>query len=100
MVFTSLAIEDPRPDLPDTELWTRFLNMAMIVDEQLAYILHGFRCSGLRLYKIRVGYVMRPEFNKDSLWLNQKEYDVDKVKWLVKYQEEIVDLLNRLGGTS
>lgn len=93
-------MNDPRPDLTnDTELWTTLLMMAMIVDEQLAYILHGFRCAGLRLYKIRVGYVMRPEFNKDSLWQNQVEYDADRTKWLMKYQQQIIELLNYLGGS-
>jgi hypothetical protein len=92
-------MDDPRPDLTnDTELWTTFLMIAMLVDEQLAYILHGFRCAGARLIKTNAGYVLRPEFNKDSLWDNQVEYDRDKKQYLVKYADKIIDCLNRLGG--
>jgi hypothetical protein len=90
-------MDDPRTDLPDTELWTTFLMIAMLVDEQLAYILHGFRCAGARLIKTNAGYVMRPEFNKDSLWQNQKEYEEDKTIWLIKYTQDIINLLDKLG---
>ncbi len=94
-------MDDPRPDLTnDTELWTTFLMIAMLVDEQLAHILHGFRCAGARLIKTNAGYVLRPEFNKDSLWDNQGEYDQDKKQYLVKYADKIIDILNRLGGKS
>jgi len=92
-------MDDPRPDLKDDNVeWDWFLKRAYDMNQDLAYILHGFRCSGLRLHKIRIGYVMRPEFNKDSLWQNQKEYDIDKNKWLVKFQQDIINLLNKLGG--
>ena len=91
-------MEDPRTDLPDTELWKTLLVIAMLVDEQLAHILHGFRCAGARLIKTNAGYVLRPEFNKDSLWDNQVEYDQDKKQYLMVYGNNIVDCLNRLGG--
>jgi hypothetical protein len=90
-------MEDPRPDLIyDTELWTKLLNMAESVDEQLAYTLHGFRCAGARLVKTNAGYSMRPEFNKESLWDNQAEYERDKQQFLVKYGKTFVSLLDRL----
>ncbi len=92
-------MHDPRPDLTtDTELWTNFLMIAMLMDEQLAYILHGFRCAGARLLKSNSGYIMRPEFNKDSLWDNRGEYDSDKKQYLIGYTDKIIDCLNRLGG--
>ena len=91
-------MDDPRPDLHDTEMWTNFLTIALIVDEQLAYILHGFRCAGARLLKNKAGYVMRPEFNSNSLWDNQADYDKDKQQYLVSYTDKIVYLLNYLGG--
>lgn len=91
-------MDDPRKDLPDTELWGNFLMIAMIIDEQLAYILHGFRCAGARLIRTNNGYVLRPEFNKNALWNNQAEYDSDKKQYLVKYADKIIDCLNRLGG--
>lgn len=93
-----MHMEDPRPDLTDTELWANFLMIAMLADEQLAYILHGFRCAGARLLKSNSGYIMRPEFNKDSLWDNQAEYDKDKRQYLIGYTDKIIDCLNRLGG--
>jgi hypothetical protein len=94
-----MKMDDPRPDLTnDTELWITFLMIALIVDEQLAYILHGFRCAGARLIKANAGYVLRPEFNKDSLWDNQGEYDRDKKQYLMVYGNKIIDCLNRLGG--
>lgn len=92
-------MDDPRPDLTtDTELWTNFLMIAMLMDEQLAYIFHGFRCAGARLLKSNSGYIMRPEFNKDSLWDNQAEYDNDKKQYLIRCTDKIIECLNRLGG--
>lgn len=93
-------MDDPRTDLPDTELWTTFLMIVMIVDEQLAHILHGFRCAGARLIKTNAGYVLRPEFYKDSLWDNHGEYDLDKKQYLMMYGNKIIECLNRLGGKS
>jgi len=72
--------------------------IAMLMDEQLAYILHGFRCGGCRILKSSSGYIMRPEFNHNSLWDNQVEYEQDRKKFLMPYAEKIVDCLNRLGG--
>jgi hypothetical protein len=96
-----MYMDDPRPDLTnDTELWITFLMIAELMDEQLAHILHGFRCAGARLIKTNAGYVLRPEFNKDSLWDNQVEYDQDKKQYLVKYADKIIECLNRLGGKS
>src|SRR5690606_5160341 len=38
-------LTDPRPDLAeDSELWTRFLQLAEDENKQLTGILHGFRC--------------------------------------------------------
>ena len=90
---------DPRPDLErDSNLWELFISITYLADEQLAYILHGFRCGGARLLKSNNGYVMRPEFNHNSLWDNQVEYEQDRKKFLMPYAEKIVDCLNRLGG--
>jgi len=92
-------MDDPRPDLKqDSEEWDWFLKRAYDMNQDLAYILHGFRCSGLRLLKSNAGYVMRPEFNSNTLWDKQSEYDKDKSQWLLKYTKEIIELLNKLGG--
>ncbi|HCX62409.1 MAG TPA: hypothetical protein DHU59_08230 [Clostridiales bacterium] len=93
-------MDDPRPDLTaDTELWTKFLVTVKSVDEQLAFTLHGFRCAGARLIKQPTGYVIRPEFNKDSLWKTQEEYEEYKKVFLVSHTDKIISCLNRLGGT-
>lgn len=91
-------MDDPRPDLQeDTKLWNKLLNMAT---DDLKYTLHGFRCAGARLINTNAGYVMRPEFNKNSLWDNQAEYDRDKNKFLVEHGKVFVSLLDRLEGTA
>ncbi len=92
-------MDDPRPDLKkDNREWVWFLKYACELNPILAYTLHGFRCSGLRLIQTNSGYVMRPEFNKNSLWNSQGEYDKDKKQYLVGYTKEIIELLNKLGG--
>ena len=92
-------MDDPRPDLiSDTELWARFLVIVKSVDEQLAFALHGFRCAGARLIKQPTGYVIRPEFNKNSLWETQTEYEEYKKVFLVTHTVKIIECLNRLGG--
>jgi hypothetical protein len=91
--------DDPRPELEqDSNLWELFISVSYLMDEQLAYILHGFRCAGARLLKSNSGYIMRPEFNKDSLWDNQAEYDNDKKQYLIRCTDKIIECLNRLGG--
>ena len=91
-------MQDPRPDLQkDTKLWNKLLNIA---DDDLKYTLHGFRCAGARLIKTNSGYSMRPEFNKDSLWNSQAEYECDKQQFLVKHGKTFVSLLDRLEGAA
>lgn len=91
-------MSDPRPDLEnDSRDWERLLNMANEKNKNLTSILHGFRCGGLRIYKIKLGHVLRPEFNSNSLWQNHNDYEKDRDKWLMEYKNEIVDLLNKLG---
>ena len=90
-------IPDPRPDLvEDSRNWKEFLNVVEAKNNSLAMILHGFRCCGLRLHKEKIGYVLRPEFNKDSQWRSQKEYERDREKWLIPYKSELIFLLNIL----
>ena len=83
--------DDPRPELEqDSNLWELFISVSYLMDEQLAYILHGLKSNS--------GYIMRPEFNKDSLWDNQAEYDNDKKQYLIRCTDKIIECLNRLGG--
>jgi hypothetical protein len=91
-------VTDPRPDLKtDSEEWTKLLTMAGTVNLELAGVLHGFRCCGLRLQKDN-GYVLRPEFNSNTRWHNEAEYMADRNKWLAPFGREIIKLLDRLGG--
>lgn len=92
-----VEVLDPRPDLiEDSKIWGMFLNLTKVNNKELANILHGFRCGGLRLHKDKVGYILRPEFNKDSLWSNQNEYERDREKWLIPRKSELIYLLNKL----
>ena len=51
---------DPRPDLKgDSKEWTTLLRLAHWYNYELAGVLHGFRCGGLRLH--------RPIWLKDNL---------------------------------
>lgn len=91
-------MEDPRPDLQyDSNDWTRLLNNAEAKDPMLAGVLHGFRCGGLRLHKGAKGYALRPDFDPlTSIWKSKSEYEIDRDKWLIPSQGEIVELLNNL----
>lgn len=94
-----IEILDPRPDLiEDSKIWIKFLNMAKEKNKELGATLHGFRCCGLRLYKDKIGYILRPEFNYHSQWKNQAEYEEYRKKWLMPYKEELIYLLNMLGS--
>jgi hypothetical protein len=91
---------DPRPDLKyDSQEWTNLLLIASDKNLMLAGVLHGFRCCGLRLHKGKDGYVLRPDLDPESSkWTTKEQYFEDRDRWLVPHQEEIVELLNLLGG--
>ena len=57
-------------------------------------------CWGPPVYKNEFWLSMRPEFNKDSLWDNQAEYERDKQQFLVKHGKTFVSLLDRLEGAA
>lgn len=89
-------MRDPRPDLiEDSKDWVRFINLVKNKNKILANALHAFRCCGLRIYKEKIGYVLKPEFNISSGWKNQMEYEKDKEKWLLPHKTELIDLLNK-----
>lgn len=95
--------DDPRPDLKsDTREWTRFLKLAAKINTDMAWLLNGFRCVGLRLQRVRDQhgndqYALRPEYDpKSSKWATQAEYEKDRDKWLLPYKQEILELLNKI----
>ncbi|MFZ3172057.1 MAG: hypothetical protein WA118_08765 [Carboxydocellales bacterium] len=89
---------DPRPDLAyDSADWEKLLEIAEKADRILTGILHGLRCCGLRLHRGGKGYVLRPDFDPNSsMWTSQAEYETDRDKWLLPYQEKIIELLRKL----
>ncbi len=90
---------DPRPDLAyDSEKWTTLLCLAGVKNQELAGILHGFRCCGLRLHKGAQGWALRPDLDpQNSKWLTKEGYFQDRDKWLMPFQKEIVEILDQLG---
>ena len=90
-------LTDPRPDLAeDSELWTRFLQLAEDENKKLTGILHGFRCQGTRIVLGRSGYVLRPELDPSKGWKNRQEYEKERDKWLKPHIEKIAQLLKKL----
>lgn len=91
-------MDDPRPDLTfDSQEWTKLLTVADKKNKDLAGVLHGFRCCGLRLERGKNGYRLRPDINiQTSIWVNKGHYIYDRDKWLVPYEKEITELLNSL----
>lgn len=90
-------VTDPRPDLAeDSELWTRFLQLAEDENKKLTGILHGFRCQGTRIVLGRSGYVLRPELDPAKGWKNRQEYEKERDKWLKPHTEKIAQLLKNL----
>ena len=91
---------DPRPDLAeDSEKWTKLLQLAMNKHgEELAGILHGFRCGGTRLKRGRNGYVLRPDVDPTGTlaWPSMEEYEAMRDKYLTPCREEVTKLLKEL----
>ena len=102
MPYVMPLCEDPRTDLTyDSKDWKRLLALAAAEDIQLAWILHAFRCVGLRLHKDGNGYSLRPEFDpKSSQWTSQREYEKDRDKWLMPHREKIIKVLDGLSRTN
>lgn len=92
--------EDPRPDLQeDHQLWTRLLTLAMKKHgEELAGVLHGFRCGGTRLRQGKHGYVLRPDIDPTGrvAWMSMAEYEEIRDKYLAPWREEVIALLKGL----
>ena len=90
-------LTDPRTDLvEDSELWTRFLQLAEDENKQLTGILHGFRCQGTRIVQGKKGYLLRPELDPIKGWNSQQEYERMRDKWLKPHTEKIAQLLKNL----
>lgn len=83
----------------DSELWTRLITQAQLINKELAANLQGMRSFGTRIRKTDKGnYVLRPEIDLQghTAWLNQAEYDCARDRWLKPYTAQIVELLARV----
>jgi hypothetical protein len=91
---------DPRPDLTeDSRLWSKLLALAWDSDgPDLFFTLHGFRCNSLRLIKGAKGYVLRPEFDARSGWIDKADYEAARDKDLMPHRDEVARLLRGLGA--
>lgn len=90
---------DPRTDLKeDHPLWNRLLSLASGVDIELAQVLHGLRCGGTRLRKLKGFFVLRPDVDPAGrvAWEKQEDYEELRDKYLKPRMDEVVDLLKRL----
>jgi len=92
---------DPRTEdlTEDTKPWSILLDLAWKQDQELAKILHGFRCCGTRLKWADGAWVLRPDVDPtgDAAWESVERYNEAKEKWLRPQQKEIMELLRRLG---
>jgi|SRR5690606_8310573 len=91
---------DPRPDLTeDHEAWNRLLQLALDKHgEDLAGVLHGFRCGGTRLRQGKRGYVLRPDIDPTGAraWLSVEEYEEMRDKYLAPWRNEVAALLKEI----
>src|SRR5690606_27223311 len=92
---------DPRPDLAeDSATWTKLLQMAADRHgDDLAGILHGFRCGGTRLKRGRNSYVLRPDVDPTGTvaWTSVEEYEEMRDKYLTPWREQVMELLKEVG---
>lgn len=83
----------------DHEYWTKLLNLAMDKHgEELAGILHGFRCGGTRIKRGRNGYVLRPDVDPTGTvaWPSVEEYEEMRDKYLAPWRDKVTELLKEV----
>lgn len=94
--------EDPRPDLPGTELWACLLHVASgdASDPQGVYgRLLGARACGAVLEARAGRWKLAPTLDpteRVSVWATRADWDRDAATWLQPKCREIVTLLGRL----
>lgn len=94
--------EDPRPDLPGTELWALLLQFASddACDPQGVYgRLLGARACGAVLERSKGRWTLAPTIDpreRLSVWADRESWDRDAESWLTPTSRAIVTLLGRL----
>ena len=91
------AIADPRPDMAtDADLWRRLLLLAGLrcdwTSDCLLATLHGLRCLGARLAVVGGRLALR------AGELPADEYATVRARWLAPRRDELVALLDAIGG--
>lgn len=94
---------DPRPDLKEDHLlWSRLLDQASERNEELAGVLHGLRCGGTRIRKVKGRYILRPDVDPSGriAWERKEDYEELRDKYLKPYTKVMIQLLGELGKES
>jgi hypothetical protein len=99
----SFLFDDPRPTLPDTNLWQKLLRAIPSLEDQLSS-----EKLQRRLWTMRsIGVALRYQ---DSVWRfvaildqtggyeTEKEFEDDKKKYLAPYAAEIAELLRKVAA--
>lgn len=90
---------DPRPDLKEDHLlWNRLLRQAKQINEELGMILHGLRCGGTRIRKVKGWYVLRPDVDPAGkvAWEKQEDYEELRDKYLMPHVNVMKELMKQL----
>lgn len=102
LIWPSVTGEDPRPDLPGTELWAHLLEAAGgdADDPQSVYgRLLGARACGAVLERRNGRWKLAPTVDpteRRSTWQDRESWDRDAERWLKPRSREIVTLLRQL----
>lgn len=94
--------EDPRPDLPDSDLWARLLLLASgdASDPHSTYgRLLGARACGAVLERRGKGWKLAPTLDPSerlSVWADEPAWQADAERWLRPRAAEITALLAQL----
>lgn len=101
LTWPSPAGEDPRPDLPGSDLWERLLHLPLDADDpQGVYgrLLAARACGAvldLRAGRWKLAPTLDPT-ERVSVWATRADWDRDAATWLQPKCREIVTLLGRL----
>ncbi|MTI95202.1 MAG: hypothetical protein FH749_06895 [Firmicutes bacterium] len=95
-------LADPRPDLPDSELYQDLLMLALANDAKaktpgkLLGAFHGMRCAGTALEQTpKGGYKLRPVVGEEA-WPSEADYRAACKKYLDPIRQEVLSTLKSL----
>ncbi|WP_391574518.1 hypothetical protein [Cohnella sp.] len=96
-------LNDPRPDLPDTQKWQLLLRLIPLIEDkaracQLHKLLWSFRCYGTILKYNASGLYFWISMDERCPYDNEAEFEIDKKKYFTPYREEISWLIRKVEG--